>query len=362
AKIVHDSDIDSSELTYAGQMIGTLDYMSPEQMVGGMCDATSDIYTLGVVMYEMIAGRKPFDDANSAAAALAAVLTTTPTRLAVQAMVPSEVDRVVMKCLERQHTDRYASATELAAALDEILASTEEAVTTVDLTQPVGGMTTIKGMRLPARLPSLTPPPPVADPTTRPTAPAAAAAAPAAPPGPGPSPTPIPELIHDSPSLADGRPAGTVPPAAPRATPTGRDGRGPPASQPPSSPPRLTPSVPRPAPIASEHTLVGPLPAPRPPARRARRSRQRPHGTPGTGSLPVATTNLREAYPTIHRAPPSPLRPQPSAFDDRPPSSVGVGPVFDMTRTVRRDTFVRWLTLGVAIAFMIFAAILLATW
>src|SRR3954454_13542225 len=43
AKIVQDSDIDSSELTHAGQMIGTLDYMSPEQMVGGECRATSDI-------------------------------------------------------------------------------------------------------------------------------------------------------------------------------------------------------------------------------------------------------------------------------------------------------------------------------
>src|SRR3954471_17512999 len=163
AKIVHDSDIDSSELTHAGQMIGTLDYMSPEQMVGGMCDATSDIYTLGVVMNEMIAGHKPFSDANSAAAALAAVLTTTPPRLAVEAVVPSDVDRIVMRCIERQYADRYQSAAELAAALDEILASGEEAVTTVDLTHPRGGVTTIKGMRVPARPPRLTPPPVVVD-------------------------------------------------------------------------------------------------------------------------------------------------------------------------------------------------------
>lgn len=73
------------------------------------------------------------------------------------------------------------------------------------------------------------------------------------------------------------------------------------------------------------------------------------------------TTNLREAYPTIHRSPPSPLRPQPSAFDDRPPSSVG-GPVFHMSRTVRRDAFVRYLALGVAIAISIFIVFLLATW
>jgi serine/threonine-protein kinase len=121
AKLLQDSDFESSELTQAGQMIGTLDYMSPEQMVGGLCTATSDIYTLGIVMYEMIAGHKPFDDANSAAAALAAVLTTTPPPLSGHAAVPPEVEHVVMKCLERQYGERYQSALELAVALDDVL-------------------------------------------------------------------------------------------------------------------------------------------------------------------------------------------------------------------------------------------------
>ena len=384
AKIMHDSDIDSSELTHAGQMIGTLDYMSPEQMVGGMCDATSDIYTLGVVMYEMIAGRKPFDDANSAAAALAAVLTTTPVRLAVAAVVPTEVDRVVMRCIERQHVDRFQSAAELATALDEILASSEEAVTTVDLTHPRGGVTTLKGMRMPARPPSLTPPPVVVDPTLR-------AVAPTVPAALVPAPAPAGALAaatqgatdgssasaersaapargsaaasgdpHAAPPIAAGAPGD---PAPPRLPPTDRDA---PPTQPGSSP-RLTPSVPRPAPTAPEVTLVGPLPAPRPPARprrlaRPSRPRQPPNGTPQVGTPRVAKTNLREAYPTIHRAPPSPLRPQPSAFDDRPPSSVGTGPVFDLSSTVRRDAFVRYLAIGVAVAIAILVAFLLATW
>ncbi len=129
AKILRDSEIDSSDLTNAGQMIGTLDYMSPEQMVGGLCTATSDIYTLGIVMYEMISGRKPYDDANSAAVALAAVLTTTPERLSVRAMVTPEVDRIVMQCLERQQDDRFQSAVELAATLDDLLLVDDEAVT-----------------------------------------------------------------------------------------------------------------------------------------------------------------------------------------------------------------------------------------
>ena len=126
AKLLQDSDIDRSELTQAGQMIGTLDYMSPEQMVGGMCTATSDIYTLGIVMYEMITGRKPFDDANSAAAALAAVLTTTPPRVSDQVPVPSDVEQLVMRCLERQQSARYQTAAELAVALDELLARDDD--------------------------------------------------------------------------------------------------------------------------------------------------------------------------------------------------------------------------------------------
>jgi len=346
AKIMHDSDIDSSELTHAGQMIGTLDYMSPEQMVGGLCDATSDIYTLGIVMYEMIVGRKPFDDANSAAAALAAVLTTTPPRLAVQAVVPPEVDRVVMRCIERQHTDRYQTAVELAAALDEILATGEEAVTTVDLSHPRAGVTTLKGMRAPARSPSLTAPPAVVvDPSLRAVV----------------TPAPVPEeavtsvdapgpAVETAPQLAD------LP--SPRRIERDATDRDAPAS------PRLTPSVPMPAPLAQEATLIGPRPAPRPPARpapraRASRPRQRPSGTPQVGTR--ASANLRESYPTIHRSPPSPLRPQPSAFDDRPPSAIG-GPVFERAETVGRDSVARYLALGIGIAIAILVAFLLATW
>jgi hypothetical protein len=119
--------------------------------------------------------------------------------------------------------------------------------------------------------------------------------------------------------------------------------------------------------MTPDTTLVGPLPTrlPARPAPRVRRSspsglRQRPSGTPQVSGR--ITTNLREVYPTIHRSPPSPLRPQPSAFDDHPPSSVSIGPVFDMSGTVRRDAFVRYLALGVAIAIGIFVAFLLATW
>jgi len=327
AKIVHHSDIDSSELTHAGQMIGTLDYMSPEQMVGGECHATSDIYTLGVVMYEMITGRKPYDDANSAAAALAAVLTTTPARLTTLAGVPGDVDRLVMRCIERQHIDRFPSATELAEALDEILSSGEEAVTTVDLTHPLGGVTTIKGMRLPAK------------------APVSSATAAAAEPAPGATPAAAPSAAGSVP------PTVVVSPDVAQPTPSRPSRRSSPSI------PTLSPAGTEPPPLAVDTTMVGPLLPPRSPARRARRQRQRPNGTPQIGALPTARS-LREAYPTIHRSPPSPMQPRPTAFDDRPPSSVGTGKVFDMSSAVRRDAYVRHLLVGIAVAVAILLALL----
>ncbi len=121
AKILRESSIDSADLTNAGQMIGTLDYMSPEQMVGGATTGQTDIYTLGIVMYEMIAGRRPFSEANSPAAVLAAMLRTRPDPLSSLLPVPKAIDRIVMRCLEREPEHRWATVAQLGAALDRLL-------------------------------------------------------------------------------------------------------------------------------------------------------------------------------------------------------------------------------------------------
>ncbi|HWO23270.1 MAG TPA: serine/threonine-protein kinase [Kofleriaceae bacterium] len=121
AKVLSGSDLDTSELTLAGQMIGTFDYMAPEQMLGGVVGPSCDIYTLGVVMYEMISGRMPFADAASPTHLLALLLTTEPPSLASRAPVPPALDRIVLRCLAREPQDRFASAVELAAALDRAL-------------------------------------------------------------------------------------------------------------------------------------------------------------------------------------------------------------------------------------------------
>jgi serine/threonine-protein kinase len=122
AKIVHGAGQERSELTQAGQMIGTVDYMSPEQMVGGEMTGRSDIYTLGTVMYEMITGRMPFADAQTATAILAAVLTRTPDPVSHFTPVPPLLDEIVARCLERDPQKRYLEIRELDGALAKVAA------------------------------------------------------------------------------------------------------------------------------------------------------------------------------------------------------------------------------------------------
>ena len=123
AKIVQGNGIEHTQLTQAGQMIGTVDYMSPEQMVGGEMTPARDIYTLGLVMYEMIAGRTPFADAQTATAILASVLTQAAPPLSQHAQVPATLEQIVARCLEREPANRYRDVSDLAEALAAVAAA-----------------------------------------------------------------------------------------------------------------------------------------------------------------------------------------------------------------------------------------------
>ncbi len=114
AKLRDGSFVD--DVTHVGQMVGTFDYMAPEQMTG-TCMPQSDVFTLGIVMYEMISGERPFGVASNPATMLAALLGTTPPPLT---RVPVQLTKIVARCLARDPNDRYASAIELAAALAEL--------------------------------------------------------------------------------------------------------------------------------------------------------------------------------------------------------------------------------------------------
>ncbi len=108
----------TTPLTSIGAIVGTAPYMSPEQATGTVVDARSDLFSLGTILYEMLAGRMPFRG-DSAVGTLAAILKDTP------APIPGtgpEVARLVDRCLRKDPADRFQSATELKAAIEDCLA------------------------------------------------------------------------------------------------------------------------------------------------------------------------------------------------------------------------------------------------
>jgi serine/threonine-protein kinase len=136
AKIVRGGELDRTELTQAGTMIGTAEYMSPEQMLGGEMTPASDVYTLGVVLYEMISGQTPFAHATSATAMLTAVLTQVPPPLAQRAEVPMALSEVIARCLEREAEHRFADIRELADVLAQVTASASSGARTMIVPVP----------------------------------------------------------------------------------------------------------------------------------------------------------------------------------------------------------------------------------
>ncbi len=120
AKIVADSTVGglSSRMetrfaTAAGAVLGTVEYMSPEQALGKEVDHRTDIFSLGVVLYQMATARLPFAG-SSTSETIARILQTQPEGMArFNYDVPEELDRVVRKCLEKDRERRYASARDL---------------------------------------------------------------------------------------------------------------------------------------------------------------------------------------------------------------------------------------------------------
>lgn len=114
--------MDASSLTQTGTVIGTANYMSPEQASGARCVPASDLYSLGVVTYEMVAGVRPFAVANPVAVALAH-LRDEPDPL--PAGTPEPVRALIMRALAKRPADRYADAAAFATAAAHAAAANE---------------------------------------------------------------------------------------------------------------------------------------------------------------------------------------------------------------------------------------------
>ena len=116
----------SKPLTKDGQILGTLQYMSPEQLQGKEADARSDLFSFGCVLSEMLTGRRAFDG-QSAASVIAAILERPAPSVADVA--PPALDRVLKRCLEKDPDKRFQSALDLKTALEWATLSAGETTT-----------------------------------------------------------------------------------------------------------------------------------------------------------------------------------------------------------------------------------------
>jgi hypothetical protein len=109
----------AGDLTEVGQVVGTAKYLSPEQVEGAPVTGRSDVYSLGIVLYEMLCGRPPFAGETSTATAVAR-LTTQPLRpRQVRAGIPRALEDITLRAMARRPEDRFATAGDLRTALEQ---------------------------------------------------------------------------------------------------------------------------------------------------------------------------------------------------------------------------------------------------
>jgi tetratricopeptide (TPR) repeat protein/TolB-like protein len=111
-------NVDPARLTDSGMLVGTPDYMAPEQLQDGDITPATDVYALGVVLFEMVTGRLPFDGATPLSLALTRLQEPAPSPRRWAPDLDPRWEAVILRCLERDPAQRFARAGEVAAALE----------------------------------------------------------------------------------------------------------------------------------------------------------------------------------------------------------------------------------------------------
>jgi serine/threonine-protein kinase len=140
AKVRSGDTIQTPQLTATGDTLGTLEYMSPEQLRGKELDGRSDIYALGVLGFEMMCGRLPFPNKDSPVALMMSQLKETPPApSSVVAGIDPLCDAVIAKCLEKEKDKRFDDVAKLAAAIRHALDNAGKVPAFVPPTPPPPG-------------------------------------------------------------------------------------------------------------------------------------------------------------------------------------------------------------------------------
>jgi serine/threonine protein kinase len=109
--------VGGTQYTISGALMGTLNYMAPEQGFENRCDARSDIYSLGIVYYEMLTGKPPFEADTPLAILMKHLNDPLPLPRQLNPQIPEPFERVALKALAKSPADRFQNASEMAAAL-----------------------------------------------------------------------------------------------------------------------------------------------------------------------------------------------------------------------------------------------------
>jgi serine/threonine-protein kinase len=337
--IAKDASVDARSITMTGQLIGTPEYMSPEQARGERVDARSDIYSLGIVIFEVFTGRVPFRAETPIGTILKQIQEPPPLEGADASRLPPPLLPVLARLLAKDASRRYPSAAEVVHAVRE--ARTASTGATAQATPPpfwsATAVVPVPALS-PATVPSTSPapspapdPPPTAVPRVAPTPVPSATAVSLPPPPRAATPRRAAPLavrrshrVHSAWPVVVPAVAGVGAVAAAVALFVLRD-PGPPPSPPPSAVPTpavsVMPPVPEPVLSMEPARVVGtieapePTPAPvaTPAARTAPAATPRPLATPAVRSTPPARTTPAAAPTPAPRGTPEPRRDPPSA-------------------------------------------------
>jgi eukaryotic-like serine/threonine-protein kinase len=154
-----------SQMTEAGSIIGTAQYLSPEQARGAPVDQTSDLYSLGIVLYELLTGTVPFTGTTPVEVAMKHLSAIPEAPSAKRSGIPRELDLVVLRALAKDPRDRYQTAEEMDADLERVASglpvapSTQDAATTILRGAELAAVAQTTINRAPTAVTTVRPPP-----------------------------------------------------------------------------------------------------------------------------------------------------------------------------------------------------------